>query len=209
MYQLLDNLLALAGIILLVFVWKNFRAKKGIKRPRRTALFICAGVICLVLSFIPIENGYRADSPEEVFEQVSSKDILNTIYGDDSCMVVAVDYVGNYEYKCIARDEDGYMIPGTSTSKEVFSAPAGYPGFDVKLVSGTSDYYLSGIGAYSTDTLTVTDSLGSQFYVINATSEDGIENGTAIYLYYAHLDSFDENYCITINGQSFCVGDME
>ena len=210
MYYHIHQIIMAVLVGLVIVLWRMVHGKRIKTHPRQFVLCVCLAVLCLLGTVVPVDRiFYRADSPEEIFEKISSKEILNTIYGDDSCMIVAIDYVGNYEYKCIARDENGYMMPGINTSKEAFSAPPGFPSFDVIQVSDTSDYYLSGMGAYAADELIIEDDRGTSFNIINATHEDEVESEYNIFLYYACLNSFDEDYCITINGQSFRVGDMK
>lgn len=211
MFNQIHQIIMAVLVGLVIVLWRMVRGKIIKTHPRQFVLCVCLAVLCLLGTVVPVDRiFYRADSPEEVFDHISSKRILNTIYGDESCMIVSENYTGNAcESTYIAHDEKGYMIPRIHTSRKVFSAPPGFPSFDVIQVSGTSDYYLSGMGAYSANELIVTDSLDSPFYIINTADGEEIGSEYTIYLYYAHLDSFDEDYCITIDGQSFCVGDMK
>lgn len=59
------------------------------------------------------------------------------------------------------------------------------------------------MSVYPSETLTVSDSLGSQFYFVDSSTDpvDGKIYGT--FIYYAYLNSFDDDYCITINGENY------
>ena len=200
--------IVILGIVFLVL--KLIRTKKIQKHLLQFVLCVCSSIFLLILTNVPFENLlYRTDLPENIFNYTSSGTIQNTIYGKDSCFILYEDIAGNYKSLIIPRDEKGYMIPYFNINSEVYSTPPGMPSFVVGRARNTSDYYLSGIGSYSCDSLAVSDNVDSQFYIINTSHDSSSGSDHTIYLYYAHLNSFSEDYCITINGKEFCVANLK
>lgn len=204
MYYFIHILVLAALVCLLAVLWGMLRRKQT--HLRSFVLCVCFAVACLGFTVVPLDAiFYRADSPEKVLHCLSSDPVVETIYGNDSCMIVSVDGTGAYQSTYIARDEKGYMIPRTNTSKRVYSTVPGAVAFDVVQVSGTADHFLVGTGICMADEIEISDSLCSDFYIIK---EDDTESSLATYRYYAHLDSFDDDYCITIDGQTIRAGDI-
>lgn len=167
---------------------------------------VCLAIVCLGFTVVPLDAiFFRADSPEKVFHRLSSDPVVEMVYGNDSCMIVSVDGAGVYQSTYLAHDEKGYRIPRANTSKRVYSTAPGAVAFDVVRLSGTADHFLVGTATGMTDAIEISDSLCSDFYIIK---EDNTESSLTTYRYYAYLDSFDDDYCITIDGQTLRAGDM-
>ena len=204
LYLLIRRILWIAIFIVIGFIVKILRTKRTKKKIGMVILMLCGCCVCLAVIIFPVENiFFKAQSPEEILQYMTAKPPLGVAYGEQSCMAVYAERNSTYNNLIIPKKKDGYAIPSFDTSRRIYGAH-----LDTTVLSVyecEADYYILCMGAFPERSISVTDSLGSQFGVINANAGSEVDLELNTYLFYAYLESFADDYCITINGETFYV----
>jgi len=139
--------------ILVLFLAFKLKTKICRSRLKQIILFVIsfAVIICLVL--FPIENIFVTfKTPESIFNYVSSGNLIDTIYGKDSCLFVYSKAGGVISYEFALKTNDGYKMTDHFNPKKVSSKFDPTAHFDVYQIRDTSDYYVIGsVNGGSTD----------------------------------------------------------
>lgn len=192
LYSLLRIMLFLSLFILFLFFIKK------IKITNKKALIIFSLVICIVLctiSFLlPFENRFiKFKSPQDVFYYTSCGEILDTVYGDNSCMIYYSKGKNTYSYQFIEKTKNSYNILSHSQIKRVSKKLDSNTTFEIYNIKGTSDYYFLGIVDPKEQNIGVFDENNIR---IN-TDVKRVENSSFIYFF---LNGYAEDYYLLVKG---------
>lgn len=167
----------------------------------RKRIFIIMSL--LLFSFVelsgiaPIENIFLTfETPEAAINYYTMyREVLDVIYGKESCMVVYINTRNEYEVQYFPKTNEGYKLPSVWTVKRVSYYISAEGTFDINQIWGTNDYYLSGIYTFPEDIPELSDNIGTFFKCIEL--QDANIEGT--YYNYAYLQGFTDNYILMIS----------
>jgi len=186
-------------IIFIVTVILIRKYKKNNKK-----LIILSFMFCTILGsfshLIPFENCFiKFNSPEEVFDYIGSGEIIDIIYGKDSCMIVYSKGENTFSHTIILKPEK-YKIASYFSIKRESVYLEKYGDIKIYNVSGCSDVYLVGyIIMKDNEEPTIEDINNIEFNVIK-TNEF---NNTITIMVYSYVENISDDYYILINGEKF------
>lgn len=171
-------------------------------KKQRIVLFI---VLFLVLAFIASSASISIlnlfidfDSPESAFNFSHSGEIIDTVYGDDSCMIIYLEGKNKSGQYYVSKSEKGYKLPTGFITKRVSSFFTKNGSFNVYKVSGTSDYYIIGMVIVREIPETIVDSNNKEVKHIVSVTE-GSEYKTVIL--YGFINKPIDNYYLRLDDE--------
>ena len=187
-YLVIVSLLGVAFLIL---------RKKRLSR-KCALLVVIAGILCCVLTCILFTSSSlfaQFSTPYGAYRATHNGNKALVIEGNHSALVVATEESADaYTPYILLKGKNGWKAPGLLDSHTITRKE--FPDLSLRIdrAQNTSDYY---VAIYSIGSqITVLDSNNSVFQVLDSNeSARGI-----IYAYYAWVDSLDETYSITVNG---------
>ena len=158
MYLIIRSLILIFFVLLFLSCFKLFKMKK-----QKIFAFIFCLVLCSVIVISPFENlFYSFSSPEKLFNYISTDEIVDVAYGDESCMIYYETSNNVYSFTFSKKQEGKYKILNNFSYKKVYSMLDTYGSLDVYNVSGTNDFYvtavinpMSNIEVYGADNLKI------------------------------------------------------
>lgn len=190
--------LAIIGIIIIKRFFGN-----------QKKLYIVMSVFLIILrivsSFLPFENLFTTfDSPEAAYTYQISKDVIKTIDGEASTLVIGAKR-NTREILIIPKiDEKHWKIGRPGESKEVGYINLGNIGISLYRYKNTSDYYIA-VDCLKTDSFTISDSENSEFVFI----EKAIDTtDLTILSCYAYIPNFSKEYSVTINNNLIDLSEL-
>ena len=193
-------------VIVAIIIRKKLIKKKFIYIIIIIGFFLSSGTVTV----FPIENVfYSFDSPQAVFKYYVGKgEINNVIYGKNSCMIVYSEFTPgipinkSYNKMIIPIKDNKYILPFAYGMKTVYRGP----GFYIYTESETDDYYVYGFDWSEYQTKEILDNKGSDFIQILVFSSMTDGNVKKFFSeYYAFIDDYSENYCLSVNGQNYYI----
>ncbi len=165
---------------------------------KKMSLLATAGIICITLVYMlfPFSNLFvQFSSPYDAYCATQEGENVLTIEGKDSALVITTKEASSaYHSAIIPKKEDSWKLPGVFDSHTIARKSSENLILQIVHARNTNDFY---VAIYSIGTeIHVFDSNDSSFQMLN-TNESS--RGT-IYAYYAWVDSLDEKYSITVDG---------
>ena len=189
---------------LAIILWCSFFLIKRADFKKKKALFFLAILLCFVISSItfsyPLENVfYSFKTPEAAFKYSQVGQIESIQEGKQSCGVLYCDTRNSHHIIAFEKDENGYKIPVRGqmiqTEKSEISKN-GY--FQIYSFDKGADYYLFG-RVYGEEELSICDKNGN---VLPSKTEKSY--GTNYATVFLHIENYNDDYCIYINGGKLC-----
>lgn len=173
-------------ILIFAFIIDKTIIKKKLKKIRLIALIF----VILVIS-LPFENLlFRFNTPEELFNYYKNGQIVDVVYGKDSCMVYYKTNKQTFSRVIFGKKDNSYKMlsqTGISTVYDVFDSMGS---FKIYHVEGTEDYYIAATCFVTPDEISVVgcDDVLTDFRQIEGTK-----------IIYGYINSFDDNCSLNIN----------
>lgn len=190
--------LAIIGIIIIKRFFGN-----------QKKLYIIMGTLLIILriisSFLPFENLFMTfDSPETVYTYQISKEVIKTINGENSTLVVGAK--GNTrEILIIPKiDETHWKIGIPGDTKRISHTNLGNIGISLYYYKNTAEYYIV-VTCLKTDPFSISDSENSEFVYIE--KEIDTTDFTLLSCY-AYIPNFSKEYSVTINDTQIGFSDL-
>lgn len=188
-------------IMVLITVIILFRRYKKPKRRKSTLaiLIIAAFLLYMLSSLVPIENLFiNFSSPQSAFNYEFSGSITAIEEGKNSTLIL---YSKNYSdlRAIIPKNNQGYKLGTYFTFKTLYQENLGELNVYVYKANKSNDYFLEIWGSQnSSTTLILSDNKNTVFkHVVEKYSSD-----VSSVRYYSYINNFDDNYQLTINGQT-------
>lgn len=179
------------GLAVIGILKSKIRKKKGFT----ISFFILSIIIIFISGLFPIENTFITfDSPKEVFYYTQIGEIKDTIYGNNSCMIVYLSQNGSYSYVIIPKIEEGYKIGSSFSNVAICKTLAQGNSAQILNLKGTTDYYLWATFISENPDITISDSNHSSFKHILNRGEN-----INTFISYGFIDTLNNNYCLTLD----------
>lgn len=140
------------AVFLLSFVFSLIITKKFVKAKNKfKRIFFSVLVMVLVTSVmsfftVSIENLIcKFDTAESAFHFNHSEEIIDTVEGQSSCMVIYEKNENTIGIYYLYKSDTNYRIPNIISSKRVKNTLNTDITFNVAKVIGTNDYYINGL----------------------------------------------------------------
>lgn len=198
-------------IVLLVVVFFILR-KKQIKIKKWVVW--CGLIIWLLCTFlsvlVPIENLFITfDSPQAVLNYTGGvRELFFTVEGEESMLLVYMSKENAQSSEVIKKTNDGWQInPFTSRHSNVISKEEATYICSMYQYRNTDDYYVTVhiqgklSNNMAKEAIEISDNKNTVFKYY----EEGESNSDFDILditYYAYIKGFDENYVLTVNGNT-------
>ena len=195
--------------LIIVFVFLGCSAliiKKSNTEHKHKLRLAFAGVsvaLVAVLPFLPFENLFmNFDSPEEAYEYyIFGKSNIELVVEGNDCDLV-VDRKSDVDsYLIIPKNEDGWKIGIGSDTKNILQRFSNGVDVCIYQYKNTGDYFITILDT-SGGELNVSDEFDTKFYSLTKSNDF---TGQAFTTYYAHLDNFDPQYYVTVNGNKIVL----
>lgn len=194
MFGIIRKLLFVAIIVAAFLLIRRSKIQK--KKLALAVIIVLSLAVDFLSARFPPENLFMSfDSPESVFEYMSSGEIADVVYGNESCMVTYLENNGNYSHLIVAKDGEEYKI-ASDTVGEMVSNNTQYT---VHRFADTNDYYTYCYtpGLEAGDDVIVTDDGGNEVDI------GALAEGLYVCFY---SDTYPEGYSVTVNGQRYEIG---
>lgn len=181
-------------VISLIRKHEKFRSKAA-----RFLLFIAATAIVMLAAALPPENLFlRFPTPEAAFSYYSfSGTVEQVIEGEESCMVVAAKSPSETQITWFPRDSKGYKLPYGILVQTAERNSGSWGSYSIQRVTGTGDYYFEGQFFSSGETVTISDSCGSEFSIDTFYASKDI----TVFSVKAFITDYSGNYTLHLNGE--------
>ncbi|MCR5636987.1 MAG: hypothetical protein K6F76_07420 [Clostridiales bacterium] len=193
-------------VIVAIIIRKKLIKKKFIYIIIIIGFFLSSGTVTV----FPIENVfYSFDSPQAVFKYYVGKgEINNVIYGKNSCMIVYSEFTPgipmnkSYNKMIIPIKGNKYILPFAYGMKTVYDCGR----FTIYTLLNSKDYYIYAFDWSENQTKEIHDNKGSKFIQIPIYTYVTDNNLKSTFSqFYAFIDNFSKNYCLTINGENYYI----
>ena len=186
-----------------IFVGGFVVIKKFRRKARPGSLILSVGILILltVCAFLPVENLFLTfSSPEAVLEYMGVDEVKLVVNGETTAFVIASDRKNDL-HTIVPRTDDGWQLgTGIHTRKAVHEI---FDGISVYIFQyrDSEEYYIKVSDLSDGSPLTLSDNRESRFYdLIGDLSPDRTSH-----IYYAYVRGFDEDYELTVNGNTYSV----
>ena len=140
-----------ALILILVIIIPALILNRKVKTKKRRFIYYIIITMLLAITssllIIPIENSLiKFETPESVFSFNHSEEIIDVVYGNDSCLVIYKSKISNIGLYDIPKYETGYKLSrgfSLKNTKNIIAENAG-TSISIYRISGTNDYYIIG-----------------------------------------------------------------
>ena len=181
------------GITLLIVLIIIKKAKKISKKKVIITIISCI-ILCFISGLFPIENLFiDFQSPEDVFNYTSTGEIIDIIYGNDSCMIYYSTGPNSFSYLFVKKSENGYKISSNFSTKIVSKKFDQNGSFDVYNLSETNDYYIIGTINSEENTINIFNDKDEKV-------ECEIKRVEDTGFIYCYIKDYTDRYYIIING---------
>lgn len=190
-----------------IFVILYFLIKKSHSKHKKLYLiinFFVSVAISTILALIPIENSFMTfSSLESVYDYTHIENIELVVNGEQTDFVVSTLMRNEYNYSIFPKTDKGWKIGMASDIKSVSTSLYGGASINVYRYKNSNDYYVS---VYNSDggPLEITDDRGSVF---QSTEQTVYKLNQTYYIYYAYVNSLDDQYELIINGNTVKITD--
>ena len=193
--------LAFFGI---AFILSFFSIKKShsiYKHRLSIVAFVAAVILTTISALIPIENLFVTfSSLKSAYSYNHSASIKLVVDGNESDFVVGTKG-GTYVYAIVPRSNNAWKMGMGSDIRRMVQTISDGVTIYVYQYKNTNDYYITVLDTNggSSD---ITDNRNSKFEHLD--KANSTLNKT-FYTYFAFIDSFDEQYALTVNGKSIRI----
>ena len=189
-------------VIVLFFVEIYLQNKSKIIKLGNKYIFwtlIINLVFLLALGFMPVEKLFlRFDSPNEAYEYTESADILLTVDGNESTLVIG-ESKNSINHLIVPKSEnDSWKIGIITDIKRVQSNLYENASINIYRYNNSQDYYIELIALHEGD-IDISDSLGTDFYQLERVV--GVNSDTYI-ICYGYINSLPDFYNVVMNGET-------
>lgn len=201
-YIIINTVALLFSIVISLIVANKFAKTKTQKFCLILVVFLVLGLITSSAS-IRISNYFISfDDPESVYHLSHSEEIVDMVYGDDSCMIVFSKGKNKYEMYYVPKSEKGYKIPKSFSTKIVDNYFVDNGSFNVYNVSGTNDYYIVGmiIASEAPATIVNSDNKKVKYMIIDSNGLD-----TKTISIYDYINDFTDDYYIMLDDEKISL----
>lgn len=193
-------------IILGFFIFAAFlfivKVSKTNRKRRFYMISLVLAILCSTLSFLfPFENAFVTFStPESAFSYTNSGDIKLIIDGSKTNFVVAEE--GDISiYSIIPKTEKGWKLGVGFDTKNLIQKVWNGVVIYVYQYKNIDDYYITVLNTNG-GPLEIADNCNSKFFYLSKSDEYLNET---FYTYCAYIQKMDNQYSLTVNGQSFSL----
>lgn len=178
------------------FVEKRFNIHK--RKPRIVALIVILLVVAASCIYPPEAMFLSFETPESAYDYSYDGDIILTLEGDNSTLVVASDGPANYNHEIVPKRDDRWgMCLGFDTETIYGISP------DITIIvyrhRKSNDTYIC-ITGLSANINEISDNLGSVFDVVSKNDSSPIYSN-----YYSYIGPWTEAYQVTVNGTTYQI----
>lgn len=182
-----------------------FIRKSHLVYKRRCSIVAFAATVILttISALIPIENAFVTfSSPKSAYNYNHSASVELIVDGNESDFVVGAKGETDV-YAIVPRSNNAWKIGmGLDTKRIVQTISDGITIY-VYQYNNTNDYYITVLDTNGGSS-EITDNRNSKFEHLD--KANSTLNKT-FYTYFAFIDSFDEQYALTVNGKSIKIQD--
>lgn len=174
------------------------------KRHWAIAAVVLMVFLATLFSLTPVENAFiKFSSPVAAYHYNHSGEIRLIVAGEESDFIVGAKG-DECTYAIVPKSNGHWKIGMGFDTKRIFQATSDGIVIYVYQYKNSSDHFITAMDTNGGE-LDITDSHNSEFKCMEE-SNDIL--GKEFYTYYAYVDGFDDDYCITIDGQTLRAGDM-
>lgn len=177
----------------LVLVFAFVIDKTIIKKKSKIVRFVLFIIVLTVIS-LPFENLLlRFNTPEELFYYSKNGQIVDVVYGENSCMVYYKKNQQTYSRVIFGKNDNSYIMLLQADISTVYHKFDSMGSFNIYHVKGTDDYYISAISFVGVDEISVVggDDVLTDFRQIEGTN-----------VIYGYINSFDDDCYLSIKGKT-------
>ena len=114
---------------------------------RKKSVYVLSVFLCLILvtisaAFPPENLVIHFESPEQLFSYVNSGEIIEVIYGEDSCLILYSHSDGTISHYIVPQKNHNYVIPNVFSSRRISHKFDETGMIDVYHVKDTKDWYV-------------------------------------------------------------------
>lgn len=192
------------SVLSIIFFGILFLLIKKLKlEPLRRYIVISAILSALfltVIGLIPFENAFCTfDSPQQVYNYSNPDGKIIEVISGKYCDFFVIDKGTSQCSYYAEKSENGWKLSGFSASKNAASGTNIDNFVFIQQYKNTSDYFIC-IHHTNMESAEISDNLNSSFIEI---PQESTAIGTKPYIYYyAYLDGYNENYELTIDGET-------
>lgn len=176
---------------------------------RKKLASILGVILCMIIISIsgvfPIENSFiNFQTPESVFNYTNTGEIIDIVYGNESCMSIFSKENNNGGYYFIPKSENTYKIPNYYYNRKIIHNFNSRGSFDIFNPKNTKDYYIYGVTVTNEDNIDIVDSDNK---IVNNLVIDNGNSSTKTIILYGLIENYTNDYYITINGEKISLID--
>ena len=193
--------ISISFVLLLItpFIANKIAKTKGKRIFASIAIFIALIAIVSPMT-VTIENQVmKFKTPESVFNFTHTEEIVDTVYGNDSCMIVYSKGKEGVAQEFILKSGNTYKLPYNFMTKSNFYFAKNNASFVVCNVLGTNDYYIIGSVHTGETPETIVNSKDKQIKFIVS---DTIGTAPKTIIFYDVVNEFSIDYYIKINDKT-------
>ncbi|MFR0823387.1 MAG: hypothetical protein ACLU84_01070 [Clostridia bacterium] len=201
MYSNLRMIFILILFILFIVLCK--KRKKEFSKNIIIISIVFSAVVYIALYFFPIENlFYTFSSVQEVFNYQFNGEILDTINGNNSTMVVYSTNNNTYSYAVIPKNNNGWKIGTSFSLKKILQENYGSKIITIYKYQNSDDYYVIIADPIVNKEDNFADIYDNQNSVFNHITNDLSNTNKKSIIYYAYVNKLEKNYLININSKA-------
>lgn len=171
------------------------------KRQWATVTLVVAVILTSISALIPIENALITfSSPESAYNYNNSGNVKLIVDGEKTDFVVGTKGDADV-YLIIPKSNDGWKLGMGLDTKKVFQTISNGITIYVYKYKNTDDYYITVLDTNGGST-NITDNHNSKFKHLEKFNSI---LGKTFYTYYAYINNFDDQYTLTVNGNSIII----
>lgn len=168
-------------------------------RNARIVALIVTLIIAVASCIYPPEAMFLSfEAPESAYDYSYDGDIILTLEGNNSALVVASDGPANYNHEIVPKRDDRWGMCLGFDTETIYGINR-----DITIIiyrhRKSNDAYVC-ITSLSGNVNEISDNLGSVFDVVSTNGSSTIYSN-----YYAFIGSWVENYQVTVNGTTYQI----
>ena len=194
----------LSFAISLIIIKKFVKAKTKFKRIILSVLIMVLITSVMTFFTVYIENFIcKFDTAESAFHFNHSEEIIDTVEGHSSCMVIYKKNNNTIGIYYLYKSDTAYKIPNIISSKRVKNIVNSNITFNVVKVIGTNDYYIDGLTSSNENIDYISNDKNGH---INKFAFEINVNNKKTFFIYDYIGNYEtDNYYLIINDEKFSV----
>lgn len=162
---------------------------------------VVAVILTTISALIPIENALITfSSPESAYNYNNSGNVRFMVDGKKTDFVVGAKGDADV-YLIIPKSSNGWKLGMGLDTKRVFQTISNGITIYVYQYKNTDEYYITVLDTNGGST-NITDNHNSEFKCLEKSNNT---IGKTFYTYYAYVNNFDDQYTLTVNGNSIKI----